>query len=127
MKISEFGPQSSYKNFDISIVGYGIERMNKDVSRWMNGEHGDDTAPLLPFIATRGYDSVVWNRLYSRDTSDLPDYQIDQASIFLIYFCDENLLFVSRKMWMHSGECSILINLVLVIRYTDFSRKHYKL
>ncbi|KNA08919.1 hypothetical protein SOVF_158390 [Spinacia oleracea] len=59
-------------------VGYGIERMNKDVSRWMNGEHGDDTAPLLPFIATRGYDSVVWNRLYSRDTSDLPDYQIDQ-------------------------------------------------
>ncbi|KAL2899251.1 Shewanella-like protein phosphatase 1 [Bienertia sinuspersici] len=59
-------------------VGYGIERMNTDVSHWMKGEHEDDTAPFLPFIGTRGYDSVVWNRLYSKDTSDMADNQIDQ-------------------------------------------------
>lgn len=59
-------------------VGYGIERMNREVSTWMRGEHERDTTPSFPFIATRGYDSVVWSRLYSRDTSDLVDYQISQ-------------------------------------------------
>ncbi|XP_021716264.1 shewanella-like protein phosphatase 1 isoform X1 [Chenopodium quinoa] len=61
-------------------VGYGIERMNKEVSHWMRVEHDndEDTTSPLPFIATRGYDSVVWNRLYSRDTSDLADYEINQ-------------------------------------------------
>ncbi|XP_021720971.1 shewanella-like protein phosphatase 1 isoform X2 [Chenopodium quinoa] len=60
-------------------VGYGIERMNKEVSHWMRVENdNDDTTSPLPFIATRGYDSVVWNRLYSRDTSDLAEYEINQ-------------------------------------------------
>ncbi|CAO2824854.1 unnamed protein product [Amaranthus hypochondriacus] len=58
-------------------VGYGIERMNNDVSRWMRGLHDEDTSSLS-FIATKGYDSVVWNRLYSRDSSDYADYQIKQ-------------------------------------------------
>lgn len=43
-------------------VGYGIERMNREVSTWMRGEHERDTTPSFPFIATRGYDSVVWSR-----------------------------------------------------------------
>lgn len=43
----------------------------------------DDNGSQIPFIATRGYDSVVWNRLYSRDTTDLEHYQIEQASIFI--------------------------------------------
>ncbi|XP_010685890.2 shewanella-like protein phosphatase 1 [Beta vulgaris subsp. vulgaris] len=74
-------------------VGYGIERMNNDVSRWMRAGHEDDTEPPLPFIATRGYDSVVWNRLYSRDTSDLADYQMNQIQGIL----EETLQAVGAK------------------------------
>ncbi|KAK9280335.1 hypothetical protein L1049_014023 [Liquidambar formosana] len=59
-------------------VEYGIERMNEEVSHWMRGLSESDSSPHSPFIATRGYDSVVWNRLYSRDTSDLEDHQIKQ-------------------------------------------------
>ncbi|EPS74617.1 hypothetical protein M569_00136, partial [Genlisea aurea] len=51
-------------------VEYGIERMNREVSRWMKG---DSSRSEIPFIATRGYDSVVWSRLYSRDAFDLED------------------------------------------------------
>lgn len=43
--------------------------MNKEVSEWMQGFTKDNRFPELPFIATRGYDSVVWNRLYSRDST----------------------------------------------------------
>lgn len=56
--------------------------MNREVSDWMKGLNENDESPRLPFIAIRGYDSVVWNRLYSRDVSDLDDYQIRQVSIF---------------------------------------------
>ena len=55
--------------------------MNREVSDWMRGLSDSDGSPRIPFLATHGYDSVVWNRLYSRDTSDLEDYQISQASI----------------------------------------------
>ncbi|CAL8998892.1 unnamed protein product [Prunus brigantina] len=63
-------------------VAYGVERMNREVSHWMRGLSDSDESdnPHFPFIATRGYDSVVWNRLYSRDTSELDDYQNNQAS-----------------------------------------------
>lgn len=52
-------------------VQYGIERINKEVSMWMkcSGEGSDDEANI-PFIATRGYDSVVWSRLYSQDPAE---------------------------------------------------------
>ncbi|KAL5580634.1 hypothetical protein UlMin_013076 [Ulmus minor] len=59
-------------------VQYGIERMNREVSLWMRGLSQTDDDPGIPFIATRGYDSVVWNRLYSRDGSDLNEFQVDQ-------------------------------------------------
>ncbi|KAL5747096.1 hypothetical protein ACOSP7_024094 [Xanthoceras sorbifolium] len=62
-------------------VAYGIERMNREVSNWMRGLSESDGSPCIPFIATRGYDSVVWNRLYSKD--DLEDYQISQISTIL--------------------------------------------
>lgn len=45
----------------------------------MKGLSESDDHQQLPFIATRGYDSVVWNRLYSRDIGDLEDHQIDQV------------------------------------------------
>lgn len=64
-------------------VGYGIERMNAEVSRWMLGERERDATPPMPFIATRGYDSVVWNRLYSRDSSDFEDFQSNQIQTIL--------------------------------------------
>jgi hypothetical protein len=50
------------------IVAYGIERINAEVSNWMRGSSEDSDNPDLPFIATRGYDSVVWTRLYSQDS-----------------------------------------------------------
>ncbi|XP_047161718.1 shewanella-like protein phosphatase 1 [Vigna umbellata] len=74
-------------------VAYGLERMNKEVSEWMRGLHENDNAPKMPFIATRGYDSVVWNRLYSRDAPDLVDYQAKQVSSIL----DETLQAVGAK------------------------------
>ncbi|KAF8720615.1 hypothetical protein HU200_023686 [Digitaria exilis] len=52
-------------------VEYGIERMNREVSMWMkcqSEDSGDETD--IPFIATRGYDSVVWSRLYSQDPAE---------------------------------------------------------
>lgn len=50
-------------------VAYGIDRMNNEVSKWMRSgaSEEDERQPDFPFIATRGYDSVVWNRLYSAD------------------------------------------------------------
>lgn len=57
--------------------------MNKEVSQWMRGLIEEDTNRNMPFIATKGYDSVVWNRLYSRDISDLADYQINQINAIL--------------------------------------------
>lgn len=64
-------------------VAYGIEKMNSEVSNWMKGLSESDDHQQLPFIATRGYDSVVWNRLYSRDLGDLEDHQIDQIQCIL--------------------------------------------
>ncbi|CAA7389372.1 unnamed protein product [Spirodela intermedia] len=53
-------------------VAYGVERLNKEVSCWMRGGSGEDIDDLeIPFLATRGYDSVVWNRLYSREPADM--------------------------------------------------------
>jgi hypothetical protein len=70
------------RSVDPSAVAYGMERLNREVSHWMRGLSESSDSPQIPFIATRGYDSVVWNRLFSRDVSDLEDYQIEQASLF---------------------------------------------
>lgn len=67
-----------------SVVAYGIERMNKEVSEWMRGQHENENSLKMPFIATRGYDSVVWNRLYSRDSPELVDYQDKQVSVLML-------------------------------------------
>ncbi|XP_062086670.1 shewanella-like protein phosphatase 1 isoform X2 [Humulus lupulus] len=64
-------------------VEYGIDRINRDVSLWMRGLTKTDNGPGIPFLATRGYDSVVWNRLYSRDSSELEDYQVEQINSIL--------------------------------------------
>ncbi|XP_057954253.1 shewanella-like protein phosphatase 1 isoform X3 [Malania oleifera] len=74
-------------------VDYGIERMNREVSQWMKDDYEIDSSLHIPFIATRGYDSVVWNRLFSRDISDLEGYQIKQATSIL----EETLQAVGAK------------------------------
>lgn len=53
----------------------------------MRGFGGSDDNQQFPFVATKGYDSVVWNRLYSRDSDELEGYQRNQASIILIFLC----------------------------------------
>lgn len=70
---------TTYRTFSSTVVEYGIERINREVSYWMKGLRINDDHPQIPFIATRGYDSVVWSRLYSRDKLDLEDYQINQV------------------------------------------------
>ncbi|VFQ71792.1 unnamed protein product [Cuscuta campestris] len=59
-------------------VSYGIERINREVCHWMRGLVDGEERPQIPFIATRGYDSVVWSRLYSKDYSDIENYQMNQ-------------------------------------------------
>lgn len=72
--------EMSDRSLDTSTVAYGIEKMNMEVSYWMRGLIEEDSSPHMPFMATKGYDSVVWSRLYSRDISDLENYQINKAS-----------------------------------------------
>ncbi|RWW89188.1 hypothetical protein BHE74_00001837, partial [Ensete ventricosum] len=40
-------------------VAYGLERMNKEVSFWMRDFSESNDSPAVPFIATRGYDSII--------------------------------------------------------------------
>ena len=60
--------------------------MNREVSHWMRGLTENDNDRPIPFIATRGYDSVVWNRLYSQDISDFSGYQNNQVIILTVVF-----------------------------------------
>ncbi|WOK96681.1 shewanella-like protein phosphatase 1 [Canna indica] len=63
-------------------VSYGIEKMNEEVSLWMRDFGEGSDAPEVLSIATRGESSVVWNRLYSRDSADA-NYQSLQISSIL--------------------------------------------
>lgn len=86
-------------------ASYGIERLNREVSAWMRGLSEGDDHQQLPFIATRGYDSVVWNRLYSQDLGELDDYEIDQVSnlTFRGSFYSSNFLLRFRKVVNEPG------------------------
>ncbi|XP_057834530.1 shewanella-like protein phosphatase 1 isoform X2 [Cryptomeria japonica] len=61
-------------------VKYGVQKMNKEVAHWMRAENNNNKGiqEKIPFIATRGYDSVVWSRLYSQETlgTDRRNFQI---------------------------------------------------
>lgn len=82
--------------------------MNREVSQWMRGHCESGSDPHIPFIATRGYDSVVWNRLYSRDISDFEGYRINQAS-----FKGTDLISFAKTF-------GILINFELRIQYDTY-------
>lgn len=63
-------------------VEYGLERINKEVSQWMMGARNSLGHPMqMPFIATRGFDSVVWSRLYSRETFEKPEESIRVCAV----------------------------------------------
>ncbi|CAH9109428.1 unnamed protein product [Cuscuta epithymum] len=64
-------------------VAYGIERINKEVCHWMRGLMDGKDRPKIPFIATSGYDSVVWSRLYSKDDSCLENYEMSEIQSIL--------------------------------------------
>lgn len=63
-------------------VEYGLERMNKEVSQWMVGARNSRGQLIqMPFIATKGFDSVVWSRLYSRETFEKPEEAIKACAV----------------------------------------------
>lgn len=57
--------------------------MNSEVSQWMSGNEDSE----IPFVATRGYDSVVWNRLYSRDSEEI-GYNYQQVVFLRLNFLE---------------------------------------
>lgn len=81
-------------------VAYGLERLNREVSRWMKGPSEADDSPQFPFIAIRGYDSIVWNRLYSRDRLELENYQLDQV--------------ICNSFCAHLASCPLVCELILI-------------
>lgn len=106
----------SDRNIDPSTVAYGVERMNREVSQWMKG-HGESGNTPFPIIATKGYDSVVWNRLYSRDFADLGNFEIKQASlvtctcrVFIQSAANRHVLLRENNHF----QLSFLINLVIL-------------
>ncbi|KAF2536160.1 hypothetical protein F2Q68_00020861 [Brassica cretica] len=70
------------KPIEIMEYSEGVERINREVSTWMTSSSNDEDSPEMPFISTRGYDSVVWSILYSRETSDQDDYQLNRQVKF---------------------------------------------
>ncbi|CAK9215932.1 unnamed protein product [Sphagnum troendelagicum] len=63
-------------------VEYGLERINHEVSNWMkhaNNRWGQPTK--IPFIAIRGFDSMVWSRLYSHETFENPEDKIQACAL----------------------------------------------
>ncbi|KAL0749356.1 hypothetical protein Bca101_031359 [Brassica carinata] len=70
------------KPIEIMEYSEGVERINREVSAWMTSSSNDEDSPEMPFISTRGYDSVVWSILYSRETSDQDDYQLNRQVKF---------------------------------------------
>lgn len=71
----------------LSPVEYGLDRMNVELSEWMRGEEVDEgqLAPM-PYLVTKGYNSVVWSRLYSQENFQSTDdkRKVCQA-LFLVF------------------------------------------
>uniref|UniRef100_A0A7I4F7E3 Calcineurin-like phosphoesterase domain-containing protein n=3 Tax=Physcomitrium patens TaxID=3218 RepID=A0A7I4F7E3_PHYPA len=63
-------------------VEYGLERMNREVSLWMKNINNRWGQPAqMPFIAVKGFDSIVWSRLYSKENFDRPQERIQACGI----------------------------------------------
>ncbi|CAM6099220.1 unnamed protein product [Calypogeia fissa] len=63
-------------------VEYGLKRLNEEVTQWMRGDQSQaSNQTQLPFMAIRGYDSVVWSRLYSRDDNFSPQDKLKAQAV----------------------------------------------
>ncbi|CAM6007872.1 unnamed protein product [Sphagnum balticum] len=63
-------------------VEYGLERINHEVSNWMKHANNRWGQPSkIPFIAIRGFDSIVWSRLYSHETFENPEDKIQACAL----------------------------------------------
>jgi hypothetical protein len=63
-------------------VDYGLERMNREVSLWMKmGNNRWGKPAEMPFVAVKGFDSIVWSRLYSKENFDRPQEKIQACGI----------------------------------------------
>lgn len=63
-------------------VDYGLERMNREVSLWMKmGNNRWGKPAEMPFVAVKGFDSIVWSRLYSRENFNRPQEKIQACGI----------------------------------------------
>jgi GTP cyclohydrolase I len=71
--------------------------MNNEVSMWMkcSGEDTNDEIDI-PFIATRGYDSVVWSRMYSQDPAERTSHAVMVRQIQLT----DHMLLPLRKIYI---------------------------
>jgi hypothetical protein len=59
--------------------------MNREVSLWMKNANNRWGQPAqIPFFAIKGYDSVVWSRLYSHERYENPEEKI-QVTHFLLW------------------------------------------
>lgn len=51
--------------------------MNREVSLWMKmGNNRWGKPAEMPFVAVKGFDSIVWSRLYSKENFDRPQEKI---------------------------------------------------
>lgn len=88
-------------------VAYGIERMNREVSCWMRAVNEENDIPKIPFVATRGYDSVVWNRLYSKDiaSTELRTWQISSIAEKTLQSVGGKGMVVGHTPQMNGANC----------------------
>lgn len=76
-KVEEVLPSIMLSCFCFCAVDYGLDRMNREVSMWMkmaNNRWGQPSQ--MPFIAVRGFDSIVWSRMYSKENFEKPEEKI---------------------------------------------------
>ena len=67
-------------------MDYGLERMNKEVSLWMKmGNNRWGQLAQMPFVAVKGFDSIVWSRLYSKENFDRPQEKIQVLRLKSVY------------------------------------------
>jgi len=63
----------SYLQMVYGAVNYGLERLNREVCKWMRGEkNADGSTAAPPFMAMGDSNSIMWNRMYSRERFPSP-------------------------------------------------------
>jgi hypothetical protein len=88
-------------------VEYGLQRINKEVSEWMIGaQNGLGQPAEVPFVATRGFDSVVWSRFYSREAYEKQQEAIQVSNCWYISTATKSMQFSCKNHCIFSYEKS---------------------